>query len=374
MKQQDQSQPYTPQNPQVYIPNDEVDFKELFKALWASKLIIVLTTALFMVVSTGFAFLAQEWWSSNAKVAEAQLQDISAYQQQVIKLQPVFNIYQEDGTVLVSDELETLVDPELLFQRFVDTFNSNNNKRAFLNSNADFKAFKTTLFVDNTEKSEDSERKLYVEWFNRIKASPVDKRESKSSYDVTLQATTKQSSFDLLSDYILMTESKVHQDVFNDFQAVINGKLNELNQQKKVLETHAKSQLAVELARAKYAMNIALAAGVEKPIQTGNDKERFNIDLGSKGLQAKVQILESVKNLSVIEPRLQQINAKLDILGNFKIDRNIEFQTFRYLENVSQPITRDKPKRVLIILFATLFGGFFSVAFVLIRFVLRKGS
>lgn len=356
------------------MSNDEIDFKEILRVFWNDKLVIVLTTTLFMISSIGFAFFAQEWWSSNAKIAEAQLQDISAYQQQVIKLQPVFNIYQEDGTVLVSDELETLVDPELLFQRFVDTFNSNNNKRAFLNSNADFKAFKTTLFVDNTEKSEDSERKLYVEWFNRIKASSVDKRESKSSYDVTLQATTKQSSFDLLSDYILMTESKVHQDVFNDFQAVINGKLNELNQQKKVLETHAKSQLAVELARAKYAMNIALAAGVEKPIQTGNDKERFSIDLGSKGLQAKVQILESVKNLSVIEPRLQQVNAKLDILGNFKIDRNVEFQTFRYLENVNQPITRDKPKRVLIILFATLFGGFFSVAFVLVRFVLRKGS
>ncbi|MBJ2145490.1 LPS chain length-determining protein [Vibrio sp. IB15] len=371
MKQQVQSQPYTPQNQQVYTPNDEVDFRELFKALWASKLIIILTTTLFAVASTGFAFLTQEWWSSSAKVAKAQLQDISAYQQQVIKLQPVFNVYQEDGTVLVSDELETLVDPKLLFQRFVDTFNSNNNKRAFLNDNADFIAFKTTR-IDNADNSEDAERKLYVEWFNRIKASPVDKRNSKSSYNVTFQATTKQSSFDLLGDYILMTESKVHQDVFNDFQAMINGKWNELTQQKKVLETHAKSQLAVELARAKYSMNIALAAGVEKPIQTGDDKERFSIDLGSKGLQAKVKVLESVQNLSVIEPRLQQINAKLEMLANFKVDRNIEFQTFRYLENVSQPVTQDKPKRVLIILFSTLFGGFFSVAFVLIRFVFRK--
>ena len=70
-----------------------------------------------------------------------------------------------------------------------------------------------------------------------------------------------------------------------------------------------------------------------------------------------MKALESIKNLSVIEPRLLQINAKLDMLNNLTIDRNIEFQMFRFLERVEQPITRDKPNRVLIVLVGTLFGG-----------------
>jgi LPS O-antigen subunit length determinant protein (WzzB/FepE family) len=103
----------------------------------------------------------------------------------------------------------------------------------------------------------------------------------------------------------------------------------------------------------------------------GNN-ELFAIGLGSQALGAKIKALKSVTNLSVIEPRLQQIDAKLDMLKSMKIDRNIQFQTFRYLENVEQPFTRDKPKRALIAVLGTLLGGMLGVAIVLVRFAFRK--
>lgn len=74
----------------------------------------------------------------------------------------------------------------------------------------------------------------------------------------------------------------------------------------------------------------------------------------------------------MIEPRLQQIDAKLEMLKELKIDRNIQFQTFRFLENVEQPISRDKPKRPLIAVLGTLLGGMLGVVIVLIRFAFRK--
>ena len=152
----------------------------------------------------------------------------------------------------------------------------------------------------------------------------------------------------------------------------MNGKRNELVQQKIILESQAANQLVVETERAKYAAQMATSAGVDKPIQTGNNKEIFSIELGSRGLEAKVQALKSVKNLSVIEPRLQQIDAKLDMLNNLEINRAVDFQTFRFLENVEQPITRDKPKRAMIALIGTLFGLVLGVAIVIVRFSLRK--
>ncbi len=372
MKQQSQPQPYTPENPPRFNSNDEIDLRELFKELWSGKLVVILVTALFTISSIGFSLLAQEWWSSSAKITEAQPQDIATYQQQVRQFQPIFNVYQDDGTVLISKELNDLFDSKILFQRFVNTFNSSNNKRAFLNDSVEFQDFKGALFRYDSEMAEDELRELYAEWFQRIAASIVDIKKQTPSYFVTFQTLTKESSFDLLAAYISVTESKVHQDAFNNLQAVVNGKRNELIQQKQILENQAKNQLLVEVERTKYAMGIANAAGVDKPIQTGNEKELFSIDLGAKGLNAKIRALESVKNLSVIEPRLQQINAKLDMLENLEIDRNVEFQTFRYLENVEKPITRDKPKRALIIVLGTLFGGMLGVAIVLIRFVFRK--
>lgn len=356
----------------MYSVNNECDLRDLFKALWDGKLLIILVITLFTASSIVFALSAQEWWSSNAKITKAQPQNLAEYQQQVKQFQPVFNIYQEDGTVLVSKELDRLVDSTVLFQRFVNTFNSTNNKRDFLDNSAEFQEFKSSLVVGETDMSVDESRALYAHWFDRVSASKSDKKDHNSPYIVSFRTMTKESSFDLLSAYILATEAKVHDDAFNNLQAVVNGKRNELVQQKRILENQATNKLSVETERAKYAAKIARSAGVDKPIQTGNEKELFSIDLGSKGLDAKIKALESVKNLSVIEPRLQQIDAKLDMLNNLEINRTVDFQTFRFLENVEQPITRDKPKRAVIVVLMTLFGGILGAVIVLIRFVFRK--
>ncbi|CAH6784698.1 LPS chain length-determining protein [Vibrio chagasii] len=367
-----QIQPHLLQDPSVDTTGNNVDLIELLKALWDGKLVVILVTTLFTVSSITFALLAQELWSSSAKITKAQPQNLAAYQQQVKQFQPIFDIYQDDGTVLVSKELNSLVDPKLLFQRFMNTFNSANNKRDFLNNSAEFQKFKADMAFDGSDMTPDEIRVLYSQWFDRISASKVDKNDPNSPYTISFQTTTKESSFDLLTAYILTTESKAREDAFNNLHAMLNSKHNELIQQKRILESQASTKLLVETQRTKYAAQIAKSAGVDSPIKTGNDIELFSIDLGAKGLEEKVKVLESVKNLSVIEPRLQQINAKLEMLKALEIDRNAEFQTFRYLENVEKPITRDQPKRALIVIFGTLLGGIFGIAIVLIRFAFRK--
>ncbi|PNH80571.1 LPS O-antigen chain length determinant protein WzzB [Vibrio diazotrophicus] len=366
---------YPPQVPAAYQQNDEIDLKDLFIALWNGKLTIIITTVLFAVVAVAYALMAQQWWSSKAKVSQPQLQDIAAYQQQVKQFQPIFDIYQDDGTVLVSEALDDFVDTEILFQRFVDTFNSSDNKRKFLNSSDEFKQYKAQLDLPEDLESEDAQdtiRSLYATWFQKITAVAEDKKAEISPYDLNFQSVTKESSYSLLNSYLEIIGAKTREDALNNLQAVVNSKHNELLQQKRILETQAKNLIEVEAKRAEYALDIAKAANVDTPIQSSNDNEIFSIDLGTKGLAAKVNALKSITNLSVIEPRLQQIDAKLAMLKDLKIDRNIQFQTFRFLENVEQPISRDKPKRPLIAVLGTLLGSMLGVAIVLIRFAFRK--
>lgn len=175
-----------------------------------------------------------------------------------------------------------------------------------------------------------------------------------------------------MNSYLEIIGAKTCDDALNNLQAVVNSKQYELLQQKRILETQAKNLIEVEAKRAEYALDIAKAANVDTPIQSSSDNEIFSIDLGTKGLAAKVNALKSITNLSVIEPRLQQVDAKLAMLKDLKIDRNIQFQTFRFLENVEQPISRDKPKRSLIAVLGTLLGGMLGIAIVLIRFAFRK--
>lgn len=366
---------YPPQVPASYHQNDEIDLKELFVALWNGKVTIIITTVLFAVVAVAYALTAQQWWSSKAKVSSAQLQDMAAYQKQVKQFQPVFDIYQEDGTVLVSEALDDFVDVEILFKRFVDTFNSSDNKRHFLDSSTEFQQYKSDLDLPTnleSEEAQDKVRKLYSAWFQKITAVAEDKKAEFSPYDLSFQSTTKKSSYSLMDEYLNVIGAKTRTDALNNLQAVVDSKRNELVQQKRILESQARNRIEVEVERAKYALDIAKAASVDTPIQSYNDKEIFSIDLGTKGLAAKVKALESIDNLSVIEPRLQQIDAKLEMLKDLKIDRNIQFQTFRFLENVEQPISRDKPKRPLIAVLGTLLGGMMGVAIVLIRFAFRK--
>ncbi|WP_367987898.1 LPS O-antigen chain length determinant protein WzzB [Vibrio sp. NTOU-M3] len=363
-----------PELPQNFHQGDEIDLRELFIALWKGKLIIVMSIVVFAIGAVVYALQAQEWWSSKAKISQPQIQDIASYQQQVKQFQPVFDIYQEDGTVLVSKELNNLIDTQVLFKRFVDGFNSTNNKKAFLDASSEFQNFKQQLVEKNVTEDEVTEatRKLYAEWFHKISASVEDKTMPFSPYDLALQATTQESSFIMLSSYIDVIQLKARNEALNNLEAIVDAKKHELVQQKRILTAQAINRLSVEVERSKYALDIAEAAKVDQPIQTNSTQEIFSIDLGTRALAAKVKALESVKNLSVIEPRLQQIDAKLDMLNNLKVDRSIEFQTFRFLENVEQPISRDKPKRALIAVLGALLGGMLGVAIVLVRFVFRR--
>ncbi|MGC9491305.1 GNVR domain-containing protein, partial [Vibrio genomosp. F10] len=128
----------------------------------------------------------------------------------------------------------------------------------------------------------------------------------------------------------------------------------------------------VEIERAQYALQIAKAANVSQPVQNLGDNEIFSINLGSSAIEAKIKALKSIENLSVIEPRIQQIESKLTLLQNTQINRNIDFQTYRYLDEPQIPLNRNSPKRALIVVLGTLFGGMLGVVVVLMHFAFRK--
>ncbi|WP_346780434.1 Wzz/FepE/Etk N-terminal domain-containing protein [Vibrio sp. 1180_3] len=361
--------PSHPQIPSFYEQTDEIDLKELFIALWQGKLTIIFTTLVFAVGAITYALTAQEWWSSSAKIAVPQVQNFTEYQSQVKQYQPIFDVYQEDGTILVNDFLDGLIDSEILFQSFIMAFESNKNKRNFLDSNAVFQDFKNKLDADVD--ADEATRRLYNEWFSKLTASQPDKS-NKNIIGLKVQATTKLDSYNMLQNYIAYVGDIVRRDALQNLNAVITSKINELLQQKTALSLQAKQNLEVEIQRAEYALQIATAAKVNTPVQNLGEKEIFSINLGSAAIEAKINALKTISNLSVIEPRLQQIDSKLTLINNTKINSDIEFATFQYLDDVQMPLNRDKPKRALIAVLGALLGGMLGVAIVLVRFAFRK--
>ncbi|HDG1717458.1 TPA: LPS chain length-determining protein [Vibrio cholerae] len=373
-----------PQYPHYAYPaNDEIDLKELFSALWQGKWLIIMTTLLFSVAAIGYALTTQQWWSAKATVSQPQLQGITSYQQAVKRYQPLFEASKRDAVSIVSvvtnpggrrdrlDELERLIDSEVIFQQFIQTFNANGTKRRFMQTNPTFLALQKQ-WLTQTEDPE-AIQKLYEEWFTRIQATAVDKK-ANDIFTLSFQSVDKASSLTLLNEYVQFVNQTLNQKLNQDLVSTLEAKQVELTQQQQSLLQQAQLSLQVELERTQYALNIAEAADIKQPVQNLGEQELFAINIGSRALRAKVDALKSIKDLSVFEPRLAILQSKLSQfdLETLSAEAKWSVNGFYYLDQPEQPLTRDKPKRALIVVLGGMLGGMLGVAMVLVRFAFRR--
>ncbi|MBF4354690.1 LPS O-antigen chain length determinant protein WzzB, partial [Vibrio anguillarum] len=344
--------------------NDEIDLRELFSVLWQGKLTIVLCTVLFAVMAVVYALTAQQWWSAKATVTQPELSQVVTFLQQVKQYQPLFDLYQEDGTIIVSKELDGLINPATIFQRFVRAFNTNDNKKRFMQSNPTFLAIEQQQLKVNENNETDDVARFYQSWYGKITAQEVGKTQAGDFY-LSFQSIDKASSLVLLNAYIDFINQQLNQQLTNDLTSKLTVKHNQLSQQYSSLQQQTQLRLQVELARVQNALAIAKAANINEPVQNLNEEKLFAISIGSKALQAKVDALKSITNLSVFEPRLALLQAQVqqvELLGKVK---PAQVQGYAYLEQPEAPISRDEPKRALIAVLGTLLGGMLGVAIVL---------
>ncbi|EOW9155218.1 LPS O-antigen chain length determinant protein WzzB [Vibrio cholerae] len=355
----------------TYPVNDEIDLKELFSALWQGRWLIIITTLLFSVVAIGYALTVQEWWSAKATVSQPQLQGIASYQQAVKRYQPLFDVYQEDGSIIVSETLDSLIDTEVIFKLFIQEFNANGTKRRFMQTNPTFLTLQKQMLAQANDP--EAMQKLYEEWFDRIQASAVDKN-SNDIFTLSFQSVDKASSLTLLNDYVQFVNQTLNRQLNANFISTLATKYGELIQQEKNLLQQAQLRLQVELERTQYALRIAEAADIKQPLQNLGEQEIFAINIGSRALKAKVDALKSIKDLSVFEPRLAILQSKLSQfdLETLSTEAKWPINGFYYLDQPDKPMTRDKPKRVLIMVLGSLLGGMLGVAMVLVRFAFRR--
>ncbi|MDE8601747.1 Wzz/FepE/Etk N-terminal domain-containing protein [Marinomonas sp. RSW2] len=355
--------------------DDEIDLKELVVALWQGKITIIAVTVICAAIAIAYALLVKEKWTTETVVTAPQISDYSAYQKMVNNFQPVFDIYQGDGALLVSNKLDGFLLSKNLFQIFIQQYQSRANKKAYISSSSDFQAELTVLQKDMKEEDyKNAEAKLYGEWYQKLTENVATTKSGIESYTLQGIQHTAEKSFGFLNGYVGYIEMKAQNIALANLKSAVEGKHSELGQQKALLVDQAKSRLKSEQELAKYALKIAQAAGVSQPQQNLGNQELFVINIGSNALEAKVKVLDSLSlnQLNIIDPRLQVVDSKLNLLGSLKIDSTVSFQTFRYIESPEKPLGRTSPKRSLIAILGALLGGMLGCFLVLIRFALRE--
>ncbi|KJF90566.1 Wzz/FepE/Etk N-terminal domain-containing protein [Photobacterium leiognathi] len=338
------------------VSNDGIDFLYITKPLWEKKKWIILSALIFSLLGAAWAFSAQQWWTSTAVIMKGNYDDTVSLRNSLSPIYPSF-----DGTSQRA-VIDNAVDEQELLKNFIIKFNSYNNKISFIKSNAIMSSY-----------AKDANKLQFNSfWSKKISASLNDDKVP-GIYNLTFQAKTPEESQKLLSQYINFVNKSVFNDINVTLKGLIDNRKSLLSQKKLLLENQVRKEILNETNKTEYSLKIAKAAEAVKPIPLmGNNGGMFSIELGSKGLAEKERLLKSVKNFNLFDPNIDIIKLRIDLLEHFKISEDVNLKSFHYLMDADYPLSRDKPKRVFVVILFAIIGVIFGSAVVFIHEVFKK--
>lgn len=339
--------------------SDEIDLRELVLELWRQKILILSVTLLFAIAGIGYAMTARQVWTSQALISEPSIEQVNVFQLRIDQLKNSLPV--ESSVAMDFSTLQRTA----LYQSFVAAFNSMNNKRTFLTEQG--------IFAEELSKAgltdRRSERALMSKLGEAIVAKPFDK--TGTDMILSFSAETAELAQQRLVKYIEFVQNKQVEDKNAELRSLWKNRIKALTSQYENIKSDTLQTRQDDIRRTQYSLRISQAAGVEKPLERMSSKDIFNIELGSKGLAEKLKILEEIKDPEVLNEGLGKVRLQLSGLKALQLT-NAPFDSFKMIDSPEEPFTRDKPKRPLIVVLATLLGGMLGVAIVLVRHAFRR--
>ncbi|HEH9408237.1 TPA: hypothetical protein SIA33_001204 [Aeromonas salmonicida] len=331
--------------------SDEIDLRELILVLWRQKVLVLLVAGVFALAGITYALLAPQVWSAGAVIQAPENKDL-------LPMLRVANQAKLLGVTGFPNEKD-------LYDEFIREFNAYENRRNFLKGSEFFKSQADVVQLD-----ERGQRLWVREWAKLISAEAVDKKGERPGITLVSSADTPSQALTMLESYIQFIIAKQQQRLISELTEQQSMQLDTLMTNLRLTKEDAERSLKNEIENIVLTISVATAAGVERPLENYNNGERFSITLGTKGLEAKLKVLKAI-DLSVYQPKLADLQAQIDRLKQVKLD-GITFRPFSYLDAPEEPLSRDKPKRAMIVVLATLLGGMLGVGIVLVRHAFRR--
>ncbi|WP_439287240.1 LPS O-antigen chain length determinant protein WzzB [Lonepinella sp. BR2357] len=341
--------------------NDEIDLVELFKALWDKKVWIILSTFVFALVAGIYAFTAKEQWTSKAEIIPPTTVDLGEY----------LTVRKEYSRIIGVDFDESALG-SALYSNFNQLIYSLDERVDFLKNSELFK-----------ELSKDQSEEQKVRTLNMLAAENIilTKPDPKKNPDaignkISLFAEKPALAQATLAKLIDMINQKALQLDFDNFKVWVNEKITDLNFEKEKIEWDLKIQEKVQLEQLDKAYDTAGRAGIKDYSTLGRDnvqnivvndaKVPYQFMLGEKYLKAQIDVAHE-KGI-IFPARYYQIQKQLEQLAPLAEKlKTVKANAFSYLSSPDYPVTKDKPKRVLILVIGALLGFILSCLVVLVR-------
>nr|QLL91145.1 Wzz [Plesiomonas shigelloides] len=339
----------------VYMPkaDDEIDLFELMATLWKKKGIIVLVTFLTTALAAGYAFTAKEQWTSEAIVTLPSAAAVS-------NLYAGYRLLDQGGNVTSISDVQNTV-----FKRFLDDSASYDNLARYLSG--------TDYFKEHTAgKTEKEKIQVLDSWIKQVSIQPADKNAA-DKIRIALSADNAAQAQKLLSQYLVQSSKRAVQQSYADLGQQIKAQQASLTDAMSASRTVAEVKRQTEIADIESAFLIAEKAGITKPeLSSGMELKPNNLFLlGSGALSAMLQGIK--KQPLVMSDEYFEQQASLFSFEKYQANTE-QVPAFSYLKAVTEPVTKDKPKKALILVLGALLGGMLGVisAFIINAIQQRK--
>lgn len=334
---------------------DEIDLRELILVLWRQKILILLVAGVFATAGIAYALLAPQVWVSQAEIKSPTLKEVESLELNINQL----------VNAQVPVAAFTAFDKKALYGDFVNNFNSFNNKRQFLLERGYLDAEAAQADVTDPK----GKRLLLKKMAEGISAKAPDKL--REEVTLSFAAATTGEAKSRLEQYIAFIQHQESAAKGKELDTIWQNRIKTLQTQFESAKADTLKQLQDDILRTEYGLRITQAAGLEAPVQNLQEQGSLPIDLGARALAEKLKILKEIKNPEFLNPALSDLRLQLGSLQAIKLEAQ-PFQSFAYLASPSEPLSREQPKRPLVVVLATLLGGMLGVGIVLVRHAFRR--
>ncbi|WP_054544479.1 LPS O-antigen chain length determinant protein WzzB [Aeromonas dhakensis] len=332
---------------------EEIDLRELMLVLWRRKLLIILIAGVFAVGGIFYALLAPQQWSASAVVSEPKPENMT----------PMLKVSTQ-ATALGFSGFPSGKD---IYEEFILEFNSYENRRDYLKGSPLFAEVLKNHGLDTK-----AQVRWLRDWSKSVSARFLDNKGEVPGVELKFSAPTSEMSLAMLKGYIDYIVRLQQKQLIQRLAEQRDLQFDGMKTKYLTMREDTKRALQQEILELAMANKIAKAAGVTAPLENYNVQDRLLISLGSKGLEEKLSLLKSI-DLEVYQPKLQSLQVKMARLKNISLE-GIAFRPFSYIDAPDEPLSRDKPKRPLIVVLATLLGSMLGVGIVLIHHAFRRSE
>ncbi len=330
----------------------ELDVVALCSALWRGKMWIVVLAIIFAAIALGASYLMQQKWSATATTDLPTTNHLGSYysQQQFLR-----NL---DTHINVSQETQLPSIPEEAYKEFITQLAAYDTRREFW--------LKSDYYKQHQEGDARADAALLDELINNIQFIPHDDKKVLND-SIKLTAESSVQANQLLRQYIAFANSRASTHLNNEVKGAWATRTQSMNALVKRQEMVAKAVYNREMNVLQQSLKIAEKQGIRRnqtdtPIDQLPDSKMFM--LGAPLLQAQLETLEATGPDYDVD-----YDQNIAMLATLNVGPTLQdqFQTYRYLRTPEEPVTRDSPRRMFIVIMWGAVGALIGAGVALVR-------